>query len=115
MKLSSFKHAFSGIFSALKSEHNFIIMFFAFILVLIFNMALGVSAIHWIATLICCGMCLGAELINSAIEKCVDMISPEIREEARLAKDFAAGASLVLSIMSAVVAAIIYLPYLFNL
>ena len=114
MKLSSFKYAFKGIIIGAKTERNFKVMLICFVLVITANIIFCVSKMEWAITILCCGAVLAAELTNSAIEKAIDMITDEMHPTAGTAKDMAAGASLIISAASAVVAAIIYLPYLFD-
>ena len=114
MKLSSFKHAFNGIIGGAKEENNFRVMLLCFLLVLLANIVFKVTPTEWIITLMCSGIVLSLELVNSAIEKTIDFVTDEIHTLAGAAKDYSAGASLVMSIISFVVAMIIYLPYFIN-
>ena len=50
------------------------------------------------------------ELINSAIEATVDLVTIEKHPLAKIAKDCASGASLILSFMSLIIACIIFIP-----
>jgi len=70
-------------------------------------MALGVlgvliilrpAAIWWALLLMNCGLVLGAELMNTALEQTLDHLHPEIHPAIKVAKDCAAGAVLVLSL-----------------
>ena len=54
-------------------------------------------------------------MINSSIEAAVDLITTKENELAKVAKDCASGASLVLSIMSLFVAGIIFIPKIISL
>lgn len=114
MSLSSFKHAISGILGGAKEEKNFRIMLVCFLLVIIANILLKVTTLEWIITLLCSGIVLSLELVNSAIEKTIDFITDEFHHLAGTAKDYSAGAALIMSSISFVVAIIIYLPYIFD-
>lgn len=114
MNLSSFKHAFNGILGGVKEEKNFKTMLICFIAVLCANIILGVTTLEWIITLICSGIVLSLELVNSAVEKTIDFVTDEIHHLAGAAKDYSAGAALIMSIISFIIALIIYLPYVFN-
>ena len=59
--------------------------------------------IEWVIVLILIGSIIALEFINSAIETIVDFISPEYNEKAKIMKDYAAAAVLVMSIVAAVV------------
>ncbi|MFC4455729.1 diacylglycerol kinase [Deinococcus sonorensis] len=65
--------------------------------------------------LLCCGLVLGLELINTAVEAVVDLVSPEQHPLARVAKDCAAGAVLVGSAAALLVGVVELLPRLLRL
>ena len=65
---------------------------------------------EWLAVLICIGMVLSLEAVNSAIEKLVDLASPKKNELAGLVKYLGAAAVLIASIISIAVAAMVFLP-----
>jgi undecaprenol kinase/diacylglycerol kinase (ATP) len=54
-------------------------------------------------------------MINTAIEICVDLASPEYHPLAKIAKDVAAGAVLANAILSIIVGLCIFGPYLWHL
>ena len=60
--------------------------------------------------LLCCGLVLALELVNTAAEALTDLISPERHPLAEIAKDAAAGAVLVASVVSVLVGAAVLLP-----
>ena len=108
--INSFKYAFAGLISSLKTEQNMRIHILAVILVIIAGFVLKISLIEWCICITLCGMVIFAELINTAIETTVDIAMPEINEKAKLAKDISAAAVLVLAISSAIVGCIIFVP-----
>ena len=65
--------------------------------------------------LLCCALVLSLELVNTALEALSDLISPEWHPLAKLAKDAAAGAVLVGSVVSVVVGAAVFGPPLYRL
>lgn len=79
--------------------------------------ALGVyfqiSTMEWVAVVLAISMVLGAEAMNTGIEKAVDLASPDWHATAGQAKDVAAAAVLICSIGAAVVGALIFVPKLF--
>lgn len=115
MRISSFKHAICGIARGIKHEKNFKFMCICLLLVLAANILLNVTKLDWIITLCLSTLVLSMELINSSIEKTVDLVTKETHELAKHAKDFAAGGVLVASIVAAIVAGIVYVPYLAGL
>lgn len=113
--ISSFKYAFQGMFSALKTERNLKIHVTIMILVIIAGIVLKISKIEWIICIILFGLVIGGEMLNSAIETVVDIAMPDINPKAKFAKDAAAGAVLVLAIASAIIGFMIFGPKLIAL
>ena len=112
---NSFKYAFCGIITALKKEQNMKIHFTIAILVIIVGIILKISTIEWIICLILIGIVISLELVNTAIEQVVDIAMPEINEKAKIAKDVAAGAVLMVAIISLICGLIIFIPKIINL
>ena len=108
--ISSFKYAFQGMFSALKTERNLKIHVTIMILVIIAGIVLKISKIEWIICIILFGLVIGGEMFNSAIETVVDIAMPDINLKAKFAKDAAAGAVLVFAIASAIIGFMIFGP-----
>lgn len=73
---------------------------------------LGISATDWALLTLSIAVVLAAEAINSAMERMVDLVSPQWHPLARDAKDLAAGGVLIAAIGAAVVGVIVFLPYL---
>ena len=111
----SFKYAFSGTIKAFLTGRNFRIMLVCFVLVVAFGFLFNVSAMEWIVLIICSGMVLSLELLNTAIEKTIDLIVSDYNKTAGNVKDIAAGAVLIASIFSAIIALIIFIPYIINI
>lgn len=111
--LKAFGFAGKGIVLGFKFERNMKLHGFAAIIVIILGFYCHVSALEWIALLICIGGVFSAELVNTAIEKLTDMVSPEYNPKAGAVKDTAAGAVLITAIVSLVVGAIIFIPKIF--
>lgn len=105
----SFGFAFKGISLVLK-ERNFKIQLVAAVITIIFGFVLHISPLEWICITLCMGLVLCLEMINTAIEKSIDLLHPDWNEKAGKIKDISAGAVLVTAIASAVVAGIIFVP-----
>ena len=104
--ITSFKYAFQGVFSAIKTERNLKIHISIMILVIIAGIFLKISKMEWII----CIILFGLVMLNSAIETVVDIAMPEINPKAKFAKDVAAGAVLIFAISSAIIGLIIFIP-----
>lgn len=113
--ISSFKHAFEGIAVGVLNERNMKIHLCAMCLVILFGIGFKISIIEWCICVILCGMVIGAELVNCAVEAIVDMVMPDIHPKAKVAKDTAAGAVLVCAISALIVGGIIFVPKIFSI
>ena len=107
----SFKYAAKGL-RALWSEHNTRIHTVCALLAVIAGALLGLSPLEWVAIILCIGVVLAAEAINTAIEALADQISTDTHPLLGRAKDTAAAAVLILAAAALLTALIIYLPKL---
>lgn len=116
--LKSFSYAFKGIAHSLK-QRNMKIIFTSAILTVLAALFLKVNSNDWCILLICIGLVMSLEMINSAIEGIVDLVSPQQNEKAGQIKDMAAGAVLVASIISFIIGIIIlgkyFIVFIYNL
>ena len=108
--IKSFKYAIEGINTGIKQERNMKIHIIIMILVIIFGIILKISKIEWIICIILFGNVISLELVNTAIENAVDLITLEKKPKAKIAKDVAAGSVLIVAITSAIIGLIIFIP-----
>jgi diacylglycerol kinase (ATP) len=113
--VKSFKYAFEGIYYSFNSDQNLIVHFIAAILVIIVSLFLRVTPFEMGILGLTILLVIAAEMINSAIEKMVDLITNEHRKEAKIAKDVSAGMVLLISMGSVVIGILILLPYILKL
>ncbi len=106
----SFGYAFTGIWTCLKKERNIKIHSFATVCVVIAGILLHISYEEWLVCLVLFGLILSLELVNTAIEAVVDLVTQEKRPLAKVAKDCAAGAVLIAAIFAAVIGGWIFFP-----
>ena len=111
----SFLFALQGFRTALRQERNIKVMLAGGAFAVAMGLILRIDAVSWAVVLVCCGMVIAAELLNTAIETVVDLVSPEFHPLAGQAKDIAAAASGVLSLTAAVVGVIVYANALIRL
>lgn len=109
----SFSFAFTGMLLA-ASDRNFRVQLCCAVLAFALAVWLNANAYEWVIIILCAGMVLGAEAMNTALETVVDLASPEYHFLARKAKDCAAGSVLLLSFASLAIAAIIFIPKILN-
>lgn len=108
--IRSFKYAIEGIYVGTKKERNMKIHIFIMILVIIFGIMLKINKIEWIICIILFGNVISLELINTAVENTIDMITKENNPKAKIAKDTAAGAVLIIVIVSVIIGLLIFIP-----
>ncbi|MDQ3394862.1 MAG: diacylglycerol kinase family protein [Bacteroidota bacterium] len=109
----SFTYAKNGVRHVVVNENNFTYHFIATILVLGVGYFLKLSNNEWVILTILIGNVYVAEIFNTAIEKIVDLISPQKAHQAGLIKDIAAGGVLIASLISAISGLILFLGKLF--
>ena len=106
----SFGYAFEGIFTGIKKERNMKIHCLAMLCVVAAGFFMKISVTEWCICLILFGLILSLELVNTAVEAVVDLVTEEKKPLAKIAKDTAAGAVLIAAIMAAGVGLIIFVP-----
>ena len=113
--VSSFANAWQGIVACFVEERNIKIHFLVAVLVMIFGFILQISVTEWCLCFVLFGLIMGLELVNTAVESVVDLVTEEWMPLARRAKDCAAGAVLIAAIRAAVVGGITFFPKLSDL
>lgn len=103
-------HALNGIEYTITKERNFRIEITFAILVTIASFLLKVSIMEWLILILTIGIILALELINTSIERCVDLVTKDYRELAKIAKDASAGAVLIMSMFSVIIGIVIFMP-----
>ena len=111
--INSFKYAFIGIITALKKEQNMKIHYLIMTLVIILGIIYHLSTFEWLICILCFGLVISMEMINTAIETTVNLVTTKTEPLAKIAKDVSAGAVLVSAIISAIIGLIIFIPKIF--
>lgn len=106
----SFKHGVDGINYAIEKEINIIILMVLTILALAAGYLLGISTIELCIVVLTMGATMATELINCAIEANIDLITLETNELAKISKDCAGAATLILVVISIFIDGIIFIP-----
>lgn len=96
--VESFNYAIEGLTSALQNEKHMKFHILSAILIVILAILTNASKVEILLVSISVAFVIITELINTAVEALVDLISPERHPLAKLAKDVAAGAVLVAAI-----------------
>jgi len=108
----SFQFALEGLWVGITKGRNFRIQLTVGILATILGIFLKLNFTEWAVLTITIACVIILELMNTAIESIVDIVSPEKRMEAKIAKDVAAASVLIASIGSLLIAAFLFLPKL---
>ena len=109
--LKSFKYAFSGISYVLKTSRNFKIQFIFAVTSLMIGFLLQISQSNYVILIATIMSVLILEILNTSIESIVDLVvKKEFSSLAKISKDTSAGAVLLASINSVIIAVYIFVP-----
>ncbi len=108
--IDSFNYAFDGIVYALKTQRNMRLHFITTVVVLTLSLYLKLTKTEIIFLLVTIAFVIVTEMINTSIEAVVDLVTQEIHPMAAVAKNVAAGAVLVSSVLSLIVGYLILFP-----
>ena len=104
----SFLFAVQGFRTAIRTERNIKVMLCGGAATIAAGLIARLDLISWAIVLLCCGVVIAAELLNTAIETVVDLVSPEYHPLAGRAKDISAGAVWALCVIVAVVGILVF-------
>ena len=109
--LKSFKYAFSGIRYVLKTSRNFKIQLIFAVTSLMIGFLLQISQSNYVILIATIMSVLILEILNTSIESIVDLVvKKEFSSLAKISKDTSAGAVLLASINSVIIAVYIFVP-----
>ena len=111
----SFGYAFEGIWTGIRNERNMKIHCLAIIVVTLTGTLFQITGMEWCICLLLFALVAALELVNTAIEAVVDLVTEEKKPLAKIAKDTAAGAVLFAAIIWVIIRRIILLPYVLEL
>lgn len=107
--------AFSGLRIAFYQEQSFRLQVLIGILVIILMFYLGLTLVEKAVLVLIITLVLSLELVNSQIERVLDIIRPVIDPRIKIIKDLSAGAVLVSVFGAILIAILIFLPYILSL
>jgi diacylglycerol kinase (ATP) len=113
--VESFRHAFRGLGLVLARERNARIHLAAAVLALAAAVLLGLTRAEVALVVVTIALVLLAEVVNTALERLLDLLHPDQSEQVRAIKDMSAGAVLITAIGAVTVAALLFLPRLAGL
>ena len=103
-RLTAFGYAFRGAYDLLRNHAPSKIHMAAFVGMIAVSWGLDFPLWKWVSVLLCSGLVLAAEALNTAVEYVVDLVSPDYHILAGKAKDVAAGAVLFTAVFSGIIA-----------
>ena len=106
--IRSFGYAIEGFRTAVATERNIKVQLLVGVLAIVAGVVLRIDALSWVLVLLCIGLVLFAELVNTSIEAIVDLAPQDLHPLAKRAKDIAAASVFTLSITAAAVGIIVF-------
>lgn len=111
----SFRYAFQGMKTAFINEPNLRIHTFFALCAISMGAFLQISQIEWLVLTFTIFYVISLELLNTVLEAIVDLVSPEIKDAAKTAKDVSAAMVLLAAVFSIIVGIVMFLPKLLTL
>lgn len=110
----SFGHAWSGLVVAWETQNNFRWHILALVLVLALAFGFKLAYFEWFFILLVSFLVIICELINTIIERLVDLSKPRVHVYAKMIKDLMAGITLLAAVLAVIIGGLIFLPKLFH-
>lgn len=115
LEIASIRHAIVGIYTFIKEEKHARIHSLGAGGIISFGYFFQINGVEWCFLLLAISAVIVSEILNSAVERLVDLCSPQFHPLAKKAKDLAAASVLVASVIGAIISLIIFMPYLWLL
>lgn len=109
------KNALAGVISTVQTENNFRIQLLITLVVLVAGILFKLTLLEWVIITFCISLVLALELMNTALEHVVDLVTMDYHPLAKKAKDAAAASVLIFSIATAIIGCIIFLSKIIHL
>jgi diacylglycerol kinase (ATP) len=106
--VNSLNYAFEGVIYVVRTQRNMRIHFAIAVLVLLLGVLLGVTRFELLALMVSVSFVLVAEMLNTALEKAIDVATNSFDPVARAAKDVAAGAVLIAAVNAIFVGYVVF-------
>ena len=106
--LTSFNYAIEGVIHVLRRERNMRVHFALATVILVLAFAYDVTKVELMILLVAISFVLIAEMVNTAVEEMIDVATTGYDPRAKIAKDVAAGAVLVASVVAATIGYLVF-------
>ncbi|MGY4690348.1 diacylglycerol kinase family protein [Salibacterium sp. K-3] len=104
----SFRYAWTGLMLVIREEQNMRFHLLAAGAAVICGFVFSIPALHWMILIVVIGGMLALEIVNTALERTVDMIIETYHPAAEKAKDIAAAAVFVYSLTAVIIGILIF-------
>ncbi|MCK4519531.1 MAG: diacylglycerol kinase, partial [Candidatus Omnitrophica bacterium] len=106
--VDSFNAAIEGVIYTVKTQRNMRLHFLCAVLIVVLSFFLNLTKTEIILVAIAASLVLIAEMFNTAMEKVIDLITPDFHPLARVVKDVTAGCVLIAAINSLIVGYLVF-------
>ena len=110
--LNKCKYSLQGLRYCFKNESSFLLVTISSCLIILLGIYFDISFLHWVISFGSMALIMIIELINTAIEATVDMVTQEYNEYAKIAKDCGSAATGIMAVLATVVNLIIFVPHI---
>ena len=110
--IQTVKNSINGIICYAKDGKSIILYLVGLIFEIIMGIVFNINGLEWILIICIMGILLSVELLNTAIEATVDMVTQDYNEYAKIAKDCGSAATGIMSVIATIVNMIIFMPYI---
>ncbi|MBI5373340.1 MAG: diacylglycerol kinase family protein [Sphingobacteriales bacterium] len=111
-RLNSFRYAIRGVIDFFLEEPNALLHALATVAVTVLILFFHISGSELLALVVVTGLVWITELMNSAIERIMDLVSPEWHPKVKYIKDVAAAAVLVAAVVALLTGCLVFIPKL---
>ena len=113
--LNKCKYTLQGLAYCFKNESSFLFVTIMACIVIVLGIFFDITFLEWVISFGSMAFILIIELLNTAIEATVDMVTQEYNEYAKIAKDCGSAATGLMSVLATIVNLIIFVPYFIEL
>lgn len=111
--LRKFSFARDGFKAAYRLEQSFRIQLAISLAVVLAGGLLGLTRLEWLFVITAIGVVLSLELLNTTIEKMLDLLHPARHDSVKFIKDVSAAAVLISALAAVIVGLVVFLHHLF--
>jgi diacylglycerol kinase len=114
-RVKSFQYAFEGVIQFFRTEHNAWLHLSTTVVVVILSIIVGITRREAIVLVIVAALVWITEMLNTCIEKAMDLINKEYDLKIKVIKDLSAGAVLVAAAAALLTGLIVFIPKIYLL